>query len=168
MPERTPAEALGLDGAGITPAVKANVEEGARRYEAVAGSANGTAAVMSWLRAGEAWERMGDADKAKNAFGAAHAVGASGMVGWSAASQYANLQAASGDVDGAIGTLKSMGQKIAGIEAQQAEMTVAIILEDAGRLDESKAAYQSFMTNHPTSALVAQADDGLRRLGVGE
>ena len=168
MPERTPAEAFGGLNGGLTAEVKANVEEGARRYETVAGSAEGTAAVMAWIRAGNAWERSGDQEKAKTAYGAAHALGTTGVVGWSAASQYANLQAASGDVDGALATLKSLNGKISGLEAEQAELSVAIVLEDAGRNTESQAAYQAFQTAYPSSVLSAQAVDGLRRLGEAE
>jgi len=165
MPVMTPAEALGGQGAGVPLELKANVEEGARRYEAVGASANGSAAVMAWLRAGNAWERAGDNPKAKQAYASAHAVAASGVVGWSAASQYANLQAAEGDADGAIATLKSLAGKVAGLEAEQAELSLAIVLEDADRIAESKAAYEAFKTAYPSSALLPQALDGLRRLG---
>lgn len=165
MPAMTPAEALGGKGAGVPPELMANVEEGARRYEAVGASANGTAAVMAWLRAGNAWERSGDDEKAKQAYASAHSVGASGVVGWSAASQYATLQASAGDADGAMATLKSVSGKVTGLEAEQAELSLAIVLEDADRTAESKAAYEAFKTAHPTSALLPQALDGLRRLG---
>jgi hypothetical protein len=165
MPAPSPTERLGLDGMGITDEVKANVEEGARRYEAVGGSATGTASTMAWLRAGAAWERAGATDKAMAAYGSAHAAGADGLLGWSAASQFASTQAASGDVDGAIATLQSLSGRVSGLASEHAEIGVATILEDAGRTAESKAAFSAFLVAHPDSVLVGQANDGIHRLG---
>ena len=145
MPAPSPTERLGLDGMGITDEVKANVEEGARRYEAVGGSATGTASTMAWLRAGAAWERAGATDKAMAAYG--------------------STQAASGDVDGAIATLQSLSGRVSGLASEHAEIGVATILEDAGRTAESKAAFSAFLVAHPDSVLVGQANDGIHRLG---
>jgi hypothetical protein len=169
MPEAGPAERfLGGAGEGLTPEVKANVEEGARRYEAVAANAVGTGATMAWIRAGGAWERAGDQDKARKAFEGAHAVGSTGVVGWSAANQFSAAQAGAGDADGAIATLKSLSGKVTGLMAAQIEMGIATTLEDAGRTSESKAAFEAFLVAHPQSILVEQAKDGIRRLGAGE
>jgi hypothetical protein len=166
MPASSPTERLGFDGMGITDEVKANVEEGARRYAAVGGSASGTASTMAWLRAGAAWERVGAHDKAMAAYGSAHTAGAEGLLGWSAASQFASTQAASGDVDGAIATLRSLSGRVSGLTAEHAEMGVATILEDAGRAAESKAAFSAFLVAHPDSVLIGQANDGIHRLGA--
>ena len=92
MPDQSPAEILDPTGSGLDPNLKANIEEGARRYEAVAGGSKGAAAVMAWLKAGSAWERAGDDEKAMTAYGAAHGVGASDVIGWSAASQLPTLR----------------------------------------------------------------------------
>ena len=165
MPDQTPAEILNPSGEGLDPNIKANVEEGARRYEAVAGGASGAAAVMAWLKAGSAWERAGDDAKAKAAYGAAHGVGASDVVGWSAASQFANAQAAAGDPDAAIATLKAVQPRVSGLAAQQVALSIATVLEDAGRKEEGLSAYNAFIEAHPDSVLVEQANDGIRRLG---
>lgn len=165
MPDQSPAEILDPSGSGLDPNLKANIEEGARRYEAVAGGAKGAAAVMAWLKAGSAWERAGDDEKAMTAYGAAHGVGASDVIGWSAASQFANAQAASGDPDAAIATLKSVQPRVSGLSAQQVALGIATILEDAGRKEEGLAAYNAFISAHPDSALIEQANDGVRRLG---
>jgi len=165
MPDQSPAEILNPTGAGLDPNIKANVEEGARRYEAVAGGAVGAAAVMAWLKAGSAWERAGDDAKAMAAYGSAHSVGVADVIGWSAASQYANAQAASGDTDGAIATLNAVQVRVSGLAAQQVALSIATVLEDAGRTEESLAAYNAFIAAHPDSVLLEQANDGVRRLG---
>ncbi len=165
MPDRSPTEILNPSGQGLDANIKANVEEGARRYEAVAGDASGAAAVMAWLKAGGAWERAGDGEKAMAAYGAAHTVGVADVIGWSAASQYANAQAAAGDPDGAIATLKAVEPRVSGLSAQQVALSIAMVLEDAGRKDDSRAAYEAFLSAHPTSSLTEQANDGIRRLG---
>ena len=165
MPDQSPAEILDPTGEGLDPNIKANVEEGARRYEEVAGGARGAAAVMAWLKAGSAWERAGDDAKAMAAYGNAHGVGVADVIGWSAASQFANAQAASGDPDGAIATLKSVQDRVSGLSAQQIALSIATVLEDAGRKEEGLAAYNAFIAAHPNSALIEQANDGIRRLG---
>lgn len=165
MPAQSPTEFLKLGGTGLDANVKANVEEGARRYEAIAAASNGTAAVMAWMKAASAWERSGDADKAKAALASANAIGLEDVLGWSAASQYANAQASSGDAEGALATLKAVQPRIVGLAAEQVALAIATVLEDAGRNDESRKAYEAFLASHPDSALVEQANDGIRRLG---
>ena len=165
MPDQSPAEILNPSGEGLDPNIKANVEEGARRYEEVAGGASGAAAVMAWLKAVSAWERAGDDAKAMAAYGAAHGVGVADVIGWSAASQFANAQAASGDPDAAIATLKSVQARVSGLSGQQIALSIATVLEDAGRKEEGLAAYNAFIAAHPNSALIEQANDGIRRLG---
>jgi tetratricopeptide (TPR) repeat protein len=165
MPQESPAVAFGIQPPDDSPETKANLEEGARRYEKVAQAGVGSGSVMAWLKAGDAWERAGDAEKAKAAFGQAHAVGATGTLGWSAASQYASLQAESGDIDGAVATLGALDNKVQGLAAEQAKLTVAMLLEDAGRTSESQAALQAFIAQYPGSQLLEQAKDGLTRLG---
>ena len=168
MPKESAAVSFGIQPADDSPEVMANLEEGARRYATVAEEAVGTGAVMAWLKSGAAWERVGNIENAKAAYASAHAQGVTGTVGWSAASQYASLQANAGDVDGAIATLKSLEVKVQGLELEQSKLAVAYILEDAGRISESQSALNSFVTAHPKSALIEQAQDALLRLGNTE
>ncbi len=165
MPTETPEERFGLNTGGLSPEVKANVEEGARRYEKIAGGASGTAAVMAWVKAGAAWKRAGDADKARSAFGSAHSAGAAGVVGWSAASQFATAQADAGEVSGAIATLEAVRGKVTGLEAAQTELSIAMLREESGDAQAALAAYKAFVEAHPGSVLIEQATDGLQRLG---
>jgi len=165
MPQESPAVAFGLQPPDDSPETKANLEEGARRYEKVAQSGVGAGSAMAWLKAGEAWARSGDSAKAMAAFGQAHTVGTTGTLGWSAASQYASTQVDAGDIDGAVATLGALTNKVQGLPAEQAQLNVALILEDAGRIAESQAALQAFIAQYPGSELMEQAKAGLSRLG---
>lgn len=164
MPIATVEERFGLTATGLTEEVKANVEEGARRYEAIAAEATGTSAVAAWLKAGAAWKRAGDSEKGLAAFASAHSIGATGLVGWSAGSQYASSQADAGDVAGAISTLESVRLMVSGLEADQVELAIAMLREESGDTAAAKAAYQAFVSANPTSVLLEQAADGIARL----
>ena len=89
-------------------------------------------------------------------------------MGWSAASQYASLQADAGDIDGAIATLKSLETKVNGLELEQSKFTAALLLEDAGRNGESQALLTDFVAKYPKSVLLEQAQDALTRVGGAE
>ena len=166
MPIETPEERFGLSSVVMAPEVTANLEEGARRFEAVAEGANGTGAVMAWLKAGAAWSRAGNVENEKAALVHAHAMGASGVLGWSAASQLAAVQANAGEIDGALATLGSLSTKVTGLEAEQTELAIAMLLEDANRTGEAKAGFQAFIDAHKNSILLEQATDGLARLAT--
>jgi hypothetical protein len=146
-------------------AVIDNVKLGAAEYENVAQDGDGPGALMAWMRAGLTWERAGDVDKAMQAYGSAHAIGSGDVLGWSAASAYATLQANSGDVDGAVSTLRSLEGKVTGMPAEQALLSIALILEDAGRSGESKSVYEEFNAKYSSSTWSKQVSDGLARLG---
>ena len=164
MPVASVEERFGLSATGLTEEVKANVEEGARRYEAIAKTSTGTSAVSAWLKAGAAWKRAGDVDKARAAFASAHSIGAPGLVGWSAGSQYAASQADGGDVAGAISTLEAVRLLVSGLEADQVDLSIAMLREESGDTAAAKAAYESFVSANPTSVLLEQATDGIARL----
>lgn len=164
MPVETAEERFGLNAEGILPEVKANVEEGARRYEAVAGGATDAAAVTAWLKAGAAWKRAGNSEKAGSAFAAAHAIGSGGVVGWSAASQYAASLAEAGNADQAIVTLEAVRPLISGLEAHQTDLTIAMLREESGDLAGAASAYKAFIESNPGSVLSEQASDGIARI----
>ena len=71
-------------------------------------------------------------------------------------------------MDGALATLGSIEKKVQGLELEQSKLAMAYILEDAGRISESQSALNSFVTAHPKSALIEQAQDALLRLGNTE
>jgi hypothetical protein len=168
MPLETPEERFGLTSVPMAPELIANLEEGARRFETVAGSASGTGAVMAWLKAGGAWSRAGNTENEKAAYANAHGFGASDVLGWSAASQLAALQANAGEIDEALATLGSLATKVSGLEAEQTELAMAMLLEDAERAGEAEAGFQAFIRDHGNSILLEQATDGLARLAIAQ
>ena len=141
----------------------ANLQEGARRYEAVAQEGSGTAAVMAWSLAAETWERAGESEKALAALEAAHALSADGVVGWSITARLADRRAAAGDVDGAVALYKDAAAG-EGIIAEQASLSLALLYEGAGRRDEATALLQTFLETHPESPLLPTAAEALGRL----
>jgi len=168
MPKENPLVAAGFSPTEPDANVVAQVQEGARRFEAIAQEAEGTGAVTAWMRAAAAWERAGDTESAKGAYASAHEVGASGVVGWSASSAYASALSLNGDVDGSVAILREMADSATGILGEQALLTLAELYEDAGRPGESRAAYTEFSTKHPQSVLTDRVNSGLARLGSGQ
>ena len=165
MPQESPLVQFGLQAAETDAATLAQVAEGARRYEAVAQTAEGAGAAIAWARAGDAWQRVDDSEKAQAAYGSAHALSVGGLVGWSVGSAYANLQADAGDIDGAVATLKGISTQVAGLPAEQALFTAGLILEDADRHAESLAIFQSFTQTYPNSTLAVEVARAQRRVG---
>lgn len=141
----------------------ANLQEGARRYEAVAQAGSGTGGVMAWLYAADAWKRAGDTERMTAALQQAHDAGATGSVGWSAAARLANAKATAGDVDGAVSLLEgfSSGE---GFVAQHASLEMGLMLEAAGRAEEASTKLQGLMERFPDSPLAPQVAEALRRI----
>ena len=120
--------------------------------------------MTAWIKAGAAWKRAGDAEKAGNAFASAHSVGAGDVVGWSAASQYASTLADAGKVDQAIATLEAVRPLISGLEAAQTDLSIAMLREESGDAAGAASAYKAFIESNPGSVLSEQASDGIARL----
>ena len=120
--------------------------------------------MTAWIKAGAAWKRAGDAEKAGNAFASAHSVGAGDVVGWSAASQYASTLADAGKVDQAIATLEAVRPLISGLEAAQTDLSIAMLREESGDAAGAASAYKAFIGSNPGSVLSEQASDGIARL----
>lgn len=142
----------------------ANLQEGARRYDAIADKGRGTAAVMARLKAAEAWERAGDAEAKLAALSKASEAGASGILGWSAAAQLANAKVEAGDIDGAASVLTGVSQSASGIIAEKALLDLALMYEAAERPEDATRTLEDFTTRYPESALSAQATEALSRL----
>ncbi len=165
MPQPDPLSAYGLAPADDPEDATriANLKEGARRYEAVAASGRGTASVMALLRAGEAWARAGDTDAQLAALEKAHALGAPGVLGWSAAAQLAAIYVVSCNAAAAaaIYTQYSAQDSLIG---QQALLELGLLQEASGTPEEAKKTLQDFTTRYPKSALLALAAEALGRL----
>jgi tetratricopeptide (TPR) repeat protein len=167
MPTLNPLAEAGISDLEDTPEILAEVEAGAAHYEAVATASKGVGAVTAWMRAAAAWERVGKSGKVLAAYEAAHAMGAPGVIGWSAASSYASALADGGDVEGAAAALRSLADGASGIEAEQALLTLARLYQDAERVTESRKIYGEFTERYPKSKLSDEVALGLNRLGVG-
>lgn len=164
MPKPDPMAALlGSAGDAADPDMVANVQEGARRYEAVATEATGAGATMAWMRSADAWSRSGDADKAAVALQAAHDIGSPGVLGWSAASQLAAARAGSGDIDGAAVVYLSFTDGDDFI-AEHASLELGLLYESAGRTDEASTMLSGLIERFPESMLASQASEALSRL----
>ncbi len=168
MPKENPLVTAGFSASETDANVVAQVEEGARRFEAIAESSEGSGAVTAWMRAASAWERAGNNDKAANAYASAHALGAPGVVGWSASSAHAAALAVGGDLDGAATTYRALADSAPGILAEQALISLAELYEDGGQLTASREAYVEFSTKHPESVMLDRATGGLARLGAAQ
>ena len=117
------------------------------------------------MRAASVWSEAGNTESEAAAYAAAHAVGAPGVVGWSASSAHAAGLAEAGDVDGAAAIYRSLVDAQPGLLGEQALLALAEMYEDAGRTDESRTAYTEFTTKFPKSALLDRAAGGVARLG---
>ena len=143
----------------------AELGEGARRYEEVGKNANGTGAVMAYLRAAEVWDRAGQNDKAVAARIAAGDISGDGVIGWAAASGKAYALASGGDVDGAAAVLRMVADSDATYIGQQALYDLGQVYAAAGRTQEAKAAYQELSTKYPESKLAGRATLASTQLG---
>lgn len=168
MPKEDPLVRAGFKSAEEDPAVVAKITLTAEAYEAVAQGADGAGAVTAWIRAAAAWQRAGDSARETAAYGAAHAVGAQGVVGWSAASAHATALSGAGDVDGAAAVYRALADTAAGLLGEQALLNLAELYEDAGRTTESLAIYNEFTTKYPESVLKDRVAGGLSRVGASQ
>lgn len=129
----------------------ANVEEGAKRYEAAAAEASGTAAVYGWLKAAEAWQRRGDAEKARLALEKAHALGAGDLPGFTATSAYATALANADRLEEAIGVLRDATTRFDGLLAEEILIQLATVQMAAGKVADARAVAEEFRTRFPDS-----------------
>lgn len=157
---------------GITPkddptdaARMATLEEGARRYQKLAESYSGNAAVLAWLKAEDAWARAGKVDEARAA--AARA----GQSGGKDAGAFAGDTAAvrslvdQGKADEAEAMLRAMSGRYSGFFAEQALIRLAGIQLDAGKADAAAATYAEIETRFPTSTDITALGELAQRLG---
>ena len=140
------------------------LREGAKRYEAIGTEGQGAAAVMAWLKAAEARERVNDDAAKLAALEKAVEVGGKGILAWSASAQLASAKAAAGDVDGAAAILSGVYQSASGIVAQRAMLELGLIYESADRAEDATRTLEDFTTRYPESPLSSQAAEALGRL----
>ena len=133
-----------------------NVEEGARRYRAAAGEASGSAAVYGYLRAADAWERVGKADEALADLQAASRLGQGDLPGYAAAVAYATALASANRPDEAMTVLRDEATREKGLFAEEALIALAQLQVDAGKATEAQNVITEFQTRFPTSPRTAR------------
>lgn len=138
--------------------------EAAAAYLAIGKEGVGAGAVMAFIRAAERYEKAGDADNALASWEKAHALGAKGVLGWSACAGLAEARAAKGDVDGAAATLRAAASGEPSFETEQALYTLAQLYENHERKEDARATYEEFSQKYTTSALADQVAAALARL----
>lgn len=167
MPKPDPMSKYGLAPADdpTDAGRKADLEEGARRFEAAAQAASGTASAYGYLKAAEAWERAGNAPSRLAALKAANALGRSGLPGWSAGSAYASALIDAGSAEEAIGVYRELAGRTQGFYAQQALLSLATAQLDLGKNDDAKQTVQEYATRFPTAP--QERADALRARATG-
>lgn len=143
-----------------------NLEEGARRFEAAAAAARGTAAVYGWLKAAEAWERRGNRDAQRAALERAYALGAADLPGFTAASAYANVLVDAERYEEAIGVLREAAGRFEGILAEELLILLAQAQTAAGKDADARAVVDEFRTRFPDSPRVARVEAAVKSMGV--
>lgn len=153
MPKPDPMSQYGLAPADdpTDAGRKADLEEGARRFEAAAKGSSGSAAVYGYLKAAEAWERAGNAPSRLAALKAANELGRSGLPGWSAGSAYASALIDAGSAEEAIGVYRELAGRTQGFYAQQALLSLATAQIDLGKNDDAKQTVDEYATRFPTA-----------------
>lgn len=144
----------------------AAVTQAAEKYEAIGKGGSGTGAVMAWIEAARLWERLGEASKAKIAWKAAHDLGPDGIMGWTAAANYASSLANEGDVDGAAAIYRAYADdpSVQGYLAERALFDLGQLYEGAGRVSESQVIYAEFTERFPNSDLGPRVAEASRRV----
>lgn len=130
---------------------KADLEEGARRFEGAAKDAGGSAAVFGYLQAAEAWRRAGNKEAEVSALKAAYAEGGGDLPGWSAGSAYAAALIDSGRAEEAPGVYREVAGRTQGFYGQQALLSLAETQIDLGKPDDAKQTLAEYRTRFPVA-----------------
>lgn len=144
----------------------ANLEEGARRYEAAAAAASGSARTLGWLKAQDAWERAGKVDQARAAAAKAAEVGGTDALAFAADTAAVRAQIDQGKAEEAEATLRAMAGRYSGFYAEHALMRLASLQLDAGKADAAAATYGEIETRFPTSHDLTALGELASRLGM--
>lgn len=129
----------------------ATLAEGARRYRGAAAEATGTAAVVAYLDAAEAWQRAGKPEEALIDLKAAWDLGQKDLPGFSAASNYARALADANRADDAILILRESVAREEGVFAEEALLLLAAAQLDAGKTEDARGVLTEFATRFPDS-----------------
>lgn len=136
----------------------ANLEEGARRYEAAANGTGGSSAAEAWLKAAEIHERLGSAVQDKAAYEQALGAYDKGILGFGAHTALAGIALEAGDTADALAHYATLAGREDGLLAEQALIYQAVVYEDMGDQAQLQATYDSFMERFPGSPRGSEFD----------
>ncbi len=129
---------------------------------AVAVEARDPARRAGLLQAAELYRLAGDTEGRRKSLEAAS--GGDGVMGFAVEAALATLELEEGKADTALGRLT----KLAGSEdpflGQQASIDLGLAYEQAGRKDEARATYDTFVTKWPDSPLIESVRERLARV----
>jgi tetratricopeptide (TPR) repeat protein len=145
----------------------ANVEEGARRYEAVGDRAHGAAAVYAFLKSADAWERVDKKDKALAVLEKASKVGAKDLAGFTADSAYAAALVDAGKTDDALQLYRTMAGRYQGFYGERSLLLLADAQITAGRGSDAKLVIDEFRQRFPQSPRASELGALEQRIGSG-
>lgn len=145
----------------------ANVEAGADRYLAAADDARGAAAVYGYLKAADAYTRVGKKEQALAALQKASDLKAGDMPGFTADAALASALIDAGQGDRALALYREMVGRYAGFFSEQSLYRLASAQLDAGRTDDARATIQEFTTLFPGSPRAADWAELTSRAGSG-
>lgn len=160
-PEALSAYGLGPRDDKSDAARMANLEEGAKRFEAAAANAHGTAAVYGYLKAADAYDRAGKAAERLAALQKAANLKVGDAPGFAADSAYAGALADAGKADDAVAWYRGMTSRYTGFYHAQTLAELARRQVDAGKTDDAKATIAELKTAHPDEVELAASLEAL-------
>ena len=132
----------------------AQLTEGAKRYEEAAkGTMSGTAG-EAWLKAADSWLRVGETDKAKNAYLQAAGAQPKGVIGFGARNALASLELEAGNADAATALYRESADTNTGFLAEDSLLALARVYDSQSKDAELKAVFDEFRLRFPDSARV--------------
>lgn len=162
---RRPMDGLPLKDDPTDAARMSDLEEGARRYEAIAKEVSGAAATLAWLKAGEAWVRAGKLDSAQAAHVAAAAPGGNDLVAYVADSvRVGDLIEGSKGPEAEV-MLREMAARYSGFFAEETLIRLANLQVDHDKFDDAKLTFGEIGTRFPVSGDPAAVAGLAGRLG---
>lgn len=155
MPKQSRAAMFGIEKETDDPAKVADLQEGARRFEAAAKDAHGSASVYAWLQAADAWERSGNAEARMAAIEAATKVGDKDLPGFSADSAWAGALIDAGRTEEGLGVYRTMAGKYQGFYAERSLLMLAEAQLAAGKAAEARLTVDELKSRFPSSPRAA-------------
>jgi tetratricopeptide (TPR) repeat protein len=129
----------------------ANLEEGARRFQATAEDASGPQAAQAWLKAAELWQRLGRDAETKTAFEGALKAEGDGAFGFVAHNGLASIALDEGKVDEAIVHFRAVADADRGFFGEQALIGLARAQAQNGKGPESLQTMEELRKRYPES-----------------